>query len=374
MRPVSARFLAAVSGSARVTTRARVVDAGLNGVTLDASDVLADLAVVDGAVTLDSTAAVRGTLDMTTTAAFWPTGATSPLTPYGHEILVETGVVYGDGSREFVSQGYYRIGSVEQQDAPNGVVQVTGSDRMAGLQDARIPYPLPFAAGTLVTDVIGSLVSTVYPWAVFDFDAALTGVTLASAQITTDDRYAFLDTLVTSYGMICYWDYRGVLVVTPPPDPSQIVATLKTGAGGVVTSLSRTLARDTVYNAVVASGEQLDDTIPPVSAMVVDSDPNSPTYWLGQFGQVPQFFTSSFLTTPAQCTSAALSILTKSTGLPYNVDFGQASNFALEPLDPIVLRYPGRREQHVLSQLVIPLDAVTAQTAQTRQLVNGTFS
>jgi hypothetical protein len=374
MRPVSARFLPAVSGSARVTTRARVVDAGLTGVTLDDGDVLATLDVVDGTVTLDSTAAVRGTLDLTTTAAFWPANATSPLTPYGHEIMVETGVVYGDGSREFVGQGFYRINSVEQQDAPLGTVAVTGSDRMQGIIDARIPYPLSFPASQNVTSVIESLVSDVYPWAVYDFDDGLTGVTLASAQVTTDDRSGFLSTLVTSYGMICYFDYRGILVVKPPPDPDAIVATISSGPGGVLTSLSRTLARDSVYNAVVASGEQLDDTIPPVSAIVVDDDPASPTYYNGDFGHVPQFFTSSFLTTPTQCVSAATSLLQQSTGLPYNVDFGQASNFALEPLDPIALRYPGRREQHVLSQLVIPLNATTAQTAQTRQLVRGTFS
>jgi hypothetical protein len=174
--------------------------------------------------------------------------------------------------------------------------------------------------------------------------------------------------------MIMYWDYRGILVVTPPPDPADIVATIAHGAKGVLATLSRTLSRDGIYNGCVASGEQLDDTIPPVSAIAVDSDPASPTYWFGAFGHVLQFFSSSFITTVAQCLSAAQSILAGSTGLPYNVNFGQVPNPALEPLDPIELRYPGRKEKHVISQLVIPLDAATLQTAQTRQLVNGTFN
>jgi hypothetical protein len=63
-----------------------------------------------------------------------------------------------------------------------------------------------------------------------------------------------------------------------------------------------------------------------------------------------------------------------STGLPYNVDFGQIPNPALEPLDPVKVAFPGRRESHVISQLMVPLDAATVQTGQTRQLLNGVFN
>jgi hypothetical protein len=367
--------LAAVAngGSYRMVSRARILSPGQNGTTIDDDFVLATPDIVGGSVTQDSTADVRSTLDITVSGSLWPKTSTDPLTPYGNELFVERGVIYGDGSREWVSLGYFRINTPEQQDAPFGDIQVAGSDRMQGIIDARIPYPLTFAAGEAVTSVIESLVTDVYDWAVFDFDDSLTGKTLATAQTTTDDRHAFLSTLVTSYGCVMYFDYRGLLVVKPPPDPDNIVTTLATGEGGVLSTLSRTLSRDGIYNGVIASGEQLADTIPPVSAMVVDSDPASPTYWDGQFGHVPQFFSSSFLTTDAQCTSAALSILTQSTGLPYNLDFGQVPNPALEPLDPVGMRYPGRRERHVISQLVVPLDAKTLQTGQTRQLVKGNF-
>lgn len=375
MRPVSARFLAAVAtgGSHRMVSRARIVAPGQTGTTIDAAAVLGTPDIVAGSVTQDSMADVRSTLDITVPGSWWPRNATDPLNPYGNELFVERGVIYGDGSREWVSLGYFRINTPEQPDAPFGVIQVAGSDRMQGIIDARIPYPLSFPAGEAVTSVIESLVTDVYSWAVFDFDGSLTGKTLATAQTTTDDRHGFLSTLVTSYGCVMYFDYRGVLVVKPPPDPNDIVTTLKTGEGGVLSTLSRTLSREGIYNGVIASGEQLDDTVPPVSAMVVDSDPASPTYWGGPFGHVPQFFSSSFLTTGAQCQSAGLSILTQSTGLPYNLDFGQVPNPALEALDPVGMRYPGRQERHVISQLVVPLDAKTLQTGQTRQLVRGNF-
>lgn len=371
MRPVSAQFLAAVSSSHRAVSRVRVVPAGLNGTS--PATVLAELDIVSGAVTLDSTANVRGTVDLETTATWWPTSASDPLTPYGHELFVERGVVYGNGAREWVSQGYYRINTPEQLDAPLGTITVTGSDRMQGIIDDRIPYPLSFTAGTPVTSVIQSLVTATYSWAVFDFDASVTGKTLGSDQITTDDRYQFLADMITSFGCVGYFDYRGYFVVKPPPSTVTPVATISSGRNGVLMSLSRSLSRDGINNGCVASGEALSEDVPPVSAMVVDQDPSSPTYWSGSFGHVLQFFSSSFLTTVAQCTSAAQSILAKSTGLPYSVDFGQVPNPALEPLDPVTVAYPGRRESHVLSQIVIPLDVRTAQTGQTRQLVRGNF-
>lgn len=382
MRPVSARFLAAVAGggSYRMISRVRVVTTGQNGV--DPSDFVVpvlgstagELDEVDGKVTLDSTADVRSSLAITVPGRYWPNDAGDPLAPYGAtELFIERGVVFGDGSREWVSQGYFRIDTPDQEDAPLGTIDIACPDRMQGIIDARIPYPLTYPVGEHVTAIIESLVSAVYPWAVFDFDAGLTSKTLASQAVTTDDRYKFLNDMITSYGMIWYWDYRGILVVKPPPNATDLVITIKGGRKGVLSTLSRTLSRQGVYSGVVASGEQLDDATPPVSALVVDDDPASPTYWFGPFGQIPQFFSSSFLTTPDQCTSAGQSLLIQSTGLPYSLDFGQVPNPALEPLDPVGISYPGRQEKHVLSQLVIPLKADALQTGQTRQLVKRQF-
>jgi hypothetical protein len=355
-----------------MAARARVVPAGLNGV--NPATVLAELPIVDGAVTLDSTASIRGVLDLTTTADWFPDTDADPVTPYGNELFIERGVVYGDGSREWVSQGYYRIDSVEQQTAPNGSVEITGSDRSAGIADARIPFPLTFTAGTTVADVIETLIVDVYLWAVFDLDPSLSTTVLASDQITTDDRAGFLANLVAAYGMVGFWDYRGVYSVHPAPSTDDPVATLASGRDGVLVSLSRSLNRTSgVYNGCVASGDVISEDIPPVSALVVDNDPTSPTYWYGPFGQVPQFFSSSFLTTPAQCDSAAASLLRTSTGLPYSVDFGLVPNPALDPLDQVLATYPGRAESHVLLQLVIPLVPDAPQTAQSLKQVTGVF-
>lgn len=374
MRPVSARFLAAVAegGSYTTTSRVRVVATGQNGVDPSGAVILT-LDGVTGKVVMDATADTRSTMDLAVPGKYWPTDATSALAPYGvGEVFIEKGVVYGDGGTEWVALGYFRIDTPAQQDLL-GTVELAGPDRMQGIIDGKIPFPMVFPAGMHITAVIEALVGDIYPWAGYDFDPAIVGAVLATQQVTTDDRYGFLKNLVTAYGCIAYWDYRGLLVVKPPPDPTDPVITIAGGHGGVLSTLSRSLTRQGVTNGVVVSGEQLTDSTQPVTVLVTDDDPNSPTRWGGPFGKVPQFFSSSALTTPGQCMAAGQSILARSTGLPYSLDFGQVPNPALEVDDPALIAYPGHREGHVISQLAVPLEAKTLQTGQTRQLVTGVF-
>lgn len=373
MRPVSRRFLAAVSSTHRIDVRARVVTPGLNGVNPPPADVLATLNVIDGSVTLDSTADVYATLSLTITPDSWPTDASSPVTPYGNEIFVERGVVYGDGTREWVSLGYFRIDSVEQDDAPLGNIVIEGSDRSAGLKDQQLVYPRQYTAGTTALSVVEDLTMDIYPWLVIDYDPALLS-TLVTDQVTTNDRFGFLHDLIASYGLVMRFDYRGVLWIHFPPTTARPVATLKTGRDGVLISVSRTLARDGIYNGVLASGEQVSDAVPPVSYLAYDNDPTSPTYWFGPFGQVPYFLSSSTLTDPNQCQVAAQSWLQQNAGLPYNLDFQFVPNPALEPLDPISVQFPGSRDLHIISQETISLQASGAMTGQTRQAVRSNFS
>lgn len=371
MRPVSSKFLAAVGSSHRMASRATVLSTvGQNGTTPTGTVIPLD----DGTVTFDSTANVVSTMSLVTSQA-WPANYADLLTPYGNEVFIERGVVYGDGTTEWVSMGYFRLDDVDQQTAPDGPITLSGPDRMQGIIDARIVAPITFAAGTTVAGIITSLVSSVYTWATFSIDSSLTTAQINVAQTTTDDRFGFINDLVTSYGMIWYWDYRGVLIVTFPPSLTAPVATILSGRKGVMVTMSRSLTRDAVYSGCVASGQQATANTPPF-AVVVDIDPTSPTYWYGKFGQVPRFYSSSFLTTVAQCQSAAASLLQQSTGLPYEVDFGMVPNPALMPWDPVTIstdRGGIQTESHILKQLVIGLKPASAMTAQTRQYLNGQF-
>lgn len=366
MRPVSAAWLTTVRGSHQMTARATILDTFQTGTQPTGGT---EIEVLGGDVVADATANVRGSLDLLTTGAgLWPSLSSSLLAPYGNEAFVERGLVLGGGSTEWCSLGFYRLQTPTQDKPPDGPIRVSGLDRMAGIIDGRLLAPAQFMSTDTYGAVVTQLVTEVYPLATVQWDDATDTDTLGRSVIVETDRYAFLNDLVRSLGKIWYWDHRGILVILDPPDPTDPVFDVDSGEDGVLVSMSRHLTRERVYNAVVASGEA-GDTDAPVVATAIDNNPDSPTYFYGRFGPVPEFFTSPFLTTATQAQSAAEALLRKKLGLPYQVDFAAVPNPALEPYDPVRVRYSDRDaiELHTLQRVTIPLVEDVALTATTRE-------
>ena len=363
MRPVSERFLRTVRGSHTMTARARVVVPGQTGT--DPTGTV--IPILGGDVQLNGRADVRSALQLTTEGSLWPIWASDPLAPYGNEVFVERGVQYGNGVTEWVSLGYHRINTPEQDDAPDGPIIIQAQDRMSGIVDGRLPAPIQFPATMTFGAITAQLVTDIYPSAVIEWDdLAVRDRQVGRATIAEQDRYGYLRDLWDSLGKIAYWDHRGILVIKSPPDASSPVAEISHGQDGVLVFLSRRLTREGVHNAIVATGEGA-DAASPVRAVAVDSSPNSPTYWHGPFGKAPLFYSSPLITTADQARTAARSMLARELGLPYAVDFGVVPNPALEPDDPVRVRYPGRSEVHVIDRLSVPLTAAGAMTASTRE-------
>jgi uncharacterized protein DUF5047 len=365
MRPVSNAFLNALSGSHRMVARARVMTTFATGVDPDGTVV----EITSGDVRFDASAKIRGDLDLLLPNEYWPTTPDDLVTPYGNEVFVERGIVLGGGQREWVSQGYYRIESVEQDDASGGTVRVSGKDRMAGIIDARLEAPIQFPPGTSVNDLLDTLVRDVYPTATIEYDFDPDAVSFPGNHLAEQDRYGFLAEVVKALGKVWFWDYRGVLRVEDAPALSTPAWTVASGERGVLVAMGRERSREGVYNAVVAVGEAPGDE-EPVRAVARDTAANSPTRWGGPFGKVPRYYSSSFITSTPQAGNAAASILGRSLGLPYSVNFQTVANPALEPLDPVDITLRGRSERHVIEQLTIPLTADRALTANTKDMTD----
>lgn len=363
MRPVSDQFLRTLRGAHRVIHRALVVEGHQTGV----NPVGVEIEIDGGDIDFDSSADVRATLDLTTVPTHWPTDVDSLITPYGTEIFVARGVMLGAGQKVYVSQGYYRVYSVEQDDAPRGPVRIAARDRMSGIVDARLEKPVQFLAGASVQTVFNTLVLDVYPTATIEFDFDASSTTFPGSHITEQDRFGFLNDVVKALGKVWSWDYRGVLVVKDPPDPGDPVWDINHGKSGVLITAGRERTRDGVYNAVVATGEAPGEGVPAL-AIARDTAADSPIRWGGPFGKVPKFYSSPFITTNAQAGTAAASILTQSRGLPYVVSFATVVNPALEVLDPIRVSYSDRErvEVHVLDKFTLPLTAEEAMRGTTR--------
>lgn len=361
MRPVSDAFLAAIRGSHSIAVRATVTTTYQEGVSPTGTRI----PVIGGSVTLDSTAQVQGSLSLTTDGNGWSVlpGA-HILQPYGNEIFIERGVVHG-GMTEWVGLGYYRIQSAEQDQAPNGTLAITGSDRMQAIVDEKVITPMSFKAGTSVSAVFTALVGDVYPSATINFDYDATTDLLGVTQsVTTDsDRYQFLSDLATSRGKVMYFDYQGKLQVKSKPDPGTVVWHVDAGPGGVQVSAGRTITRDGICNAAVVTSDGASGSAPPL-AVAYDNDPASPTYYHGTFGHVPQWWSSPAVTTPAQAAAAAKLVLSRSRALPLQATFEAVPNPALETLDVISLDYlTGSDPPFLIDTLTIPLTATDTLSA-----------
>ena len=365
MRDVSQSFLDTLIGSHKMFARAVVVTTFQDGI----SPTGFEIPIIGGDVRADASADIRTSLTLNTSGVDeWPHDADDLLAPYGNEIWVERGLDFGNGVREIVGLGYFRIDTTSQQQGPDGEITITASDRMAGIIDARLVTPVQFVSGGTFANAFDVLVHDVYPDAeiVYDFDAENSNFT--TSHIAEEDRYGFLADLARSRGKIMYWDYTGKLRVESPPNPDVPVYHVSSGRYGVLIEVGRSLTRQGVYNAVVVNGETPTD-LPPVQAIVYDNNPLSPTYWNGQFGHVPRFYYSSFITTQSAAFAAGESLLQQAIGLPYNIDFQTVVNAALEPYDPIRITTPDRTDIHVIDSITIPLVADRSMSGSTRKLI-----
>jgi hypothetical protein len=370
MRPVSARFLRTLPTSHKAVTRLTVCETFQTGVTPTGTEI----SMEGGNVKSVADAMIRSVLTLNTLEP-WPTSQGDLITPYGNEIFVERGIDFGNGQREWVGLGYYRIDTPDQDDVPDGPITVSAPDRMAGIVDAKFLAPRQFLASISRGQLVTTLITEVYPTAVISWDDnAVRDATIGRDTIVEQDRAQCLQDLVTSVGKIGYWRYDGVFrIETPPAITGSPAWTINAGEQGVMVAMSRSLTRQGAKNAWVVTGEA-GDTAPPARGVAIDNNPLSPTYYYGKFGPAPDFFSSPFIVNNTQAITSAVSKLKQSLGLPYQVDLSNIVNPALEPFDVVSVLYPIagrarslRSETHVLDEVTIPLPVDEAQQLKTRE-------
>jgi hypothetical protein len=221
-------------------------------------------------------------------------------------------------------------------------------------------------SGTNYATAIHDIIEDRLPGTQYNF-ASTTHVTpkLIFGMSMDSDPWQDAQDLATAIGMELYFDALGVCTLRDVPDPGtgQSVWTFSDSANPTIASATRSLTDQTVYNYVVAYGESVDNAVP-VSAVAFDDNPNSPTYYLGQYGKVPTSFTSPEITTVEQAQAAADALLNLSIGAAENVEVSVVPNPALEPGDVITvtigeLKLTGT---FMVNDIQTPLSAAEAQT------------
>jgi hypothetical protein len=324
--------------------------------------------VIDGTRDVRSTATVRvnGTQGQDGDSAF-PRGLDRLLAPFGNEIFIRYGFDLGADGILWVPLGYFRISETGQDDAPLNPIELPCEDRMATIIDSELIDPRAYDPPMTVGDVFDDLILDVYPEATIQFDDATGDIPLVRQVVAEKDRYKPLRELADSFGKLFYWDTDGICRIETPPDPNEIVWNLRSGRKGSLVNAKRAFKRQGIYNAVIVEGEGADDRVP-VRAVVFDDDPNSPTRYGGPIGKIPLRLETPLVTTQVQALDAAASLLQRSIGAPYNVDFDAIVNPALRPFEAIRITYnDGNRDVHLIDSVTIPLDEDSAMSAQTRE-------
>lgn len=370
MWPVSAQFLPALAQSHRRSTR---IEAWYGG---------SFVAVVEpgtddtASVTVTARQRVRRTLSLTVAESLWPSLPTDPLSPYGAELRVYSGLDFGGTSnteRPPVFRG--RIDKVGRT-RKAGKVQVTCSDRFATINDARFTTPRAAPAGDRILSTVAALIVEVCPDASV-IDLVGTDNRVPAGLAWDRDRGQAIDDLAKSCGGEVVATPDGNFVIQPVPriDTATPVWAVTDGANGTVVADAQSLSREGVYNTIVVLGERTDGT-PPLRVVVSDTNPASPTYVNGPFGQVVGFFTSQFLTDEAQAGAAGRSVLARSLGAARQRTVTVVPNAALDAGDVFTVAVGGEAiERHIADSFTIPLfggDAMTIATRSTR--VDGEVS
>lgn len=367
------RWEEAIYGGGQVISRVELLNTGEQIKPLDGSS-----------VTLDITAAVRATATLLFGGpSLVPTTVDSLLAPYGKEFRIWRGVRLSDGYEEMVPLGIYHIQDTNLSEGPDGVVvTVSMSDRAQKAIDAQFESVYSIAPGTDFVAAIITMIGEGTP-------VGLTNVITTEFDTPTltgeqgADRWGFGQEMTAMIGCHLYWDNTGALAIQPIASVEDAaVSSIVEGEDGVefpnLLEIGRTWSRREAHNKWIVTGDNTDDVggAPP-TATAVDDDPNSPTYYDGEFGHKPEMYHSSFITNSVQATDAASGKKAQESGLTQAVSFGSVVNPALEPDDVIQVKRTVldpdsgelveiANEKHIIDSLTIPLGTDQPMTGQTR--------
>lgn len=359
MYTVSSAFLSALKSSNMKSV-----------VTVTSSDGTV-LNITGGSVSMDSTREIGRTctLEIAPTDTMTAEDIYNLVRSPGIELTVRRGLDI-DGTLELVPLGVFSTDEAEQSKSKTGTVKWSGSDRSKKIARNRFLQPYQIAANTTLASAGASLLQSRLANVVTNFSNVSDTI---KAQIVFDagadsNPWKSARQLFSDFGYDLRFDGLGVARAVSIPDPSSQSAVFDFGSGETSLVLDGTAkaSLEGVYNGVVATGEGT-GVDAPVRAEVWDTDPNSPTYYLSGFGQVPYFFSSSLLTTITEATKAATTLLAKVKGRSQGLSWPAIVNPALEPLDVVTVTFWDKTSISVIDSLTIPLNPNGQMSANARE-------
>jgi hypothetical protein len=330
--------------------------------------------VLTGHVMGDVTADVRGRCDVELVD---PDGDLTPfLGIYGHELRPYRGLLLPGGPAH-IPMGTFRLTSVDRVAQPAVTIRLQGSDRSYPIAQRRLMDIYTIAAGTNNGTAIQALLQTRIPWLPFsplDFSAVTTATvpqTVSYAQNT--DVWATCLELAGAASCDLYFDPMGVAVLAPVAAGLQTAPTAEYIDGqdntAITVGASETSTTARSVCVVTGSGTGLPAGVPLPWAASYDTDPQSSTYYLGEFGQVPDFFSTPLAGTTAQCQSMSDARLALLAGRAQVVDITAIPNPAHAGFDAIhiVNSAAGVNAVNVIENFMIPFKDTELMAIRSRK-------
>lgn len=362
MYTVSTAFLAALRAPS-MTVAVQIT--GSDGTTF---------AVANGSVTMDSRRTITRTadLDLSATAAMSTAQIYDLVMTPGLEITIKRGLKLANGTVEYVPLGVFSTDTATIDRRTSGVVRWSGSDRSKKIARARFTDPYQITAATTIASAGTALLQSRWTPVQCDFTNVLDSVTaqLVFEAGESSNPWEQARRLFSDYGFDLNFNGLGVARAVSIPDPSTATTVFDFGSGAtnLVLSAESSGSLEKVYNGVITTGEGTNVTTP-TRGEAWDTNPLSPTYYLGNYGKVPLFYSSPLLTTTSIAQQAATTLLSKLKGRVDSLSWVTVVNPALEPLDVITMVVNGVTTKAVIDSLTIPLKAGDAMTAQARMAI-----
>lgn len=364
--PRNPRYRAALAGAHNAYSRVEVWRSGIAVEELSMPAAGSAAALTRGAPvffggSVRATLGSRVTRSLTLSVPEWlyPWDSGGLLSPYGSELRVFRGVLYGSGETDEFP--VFRGPVTAAKPSGAGLVTITAGDRAQDVVSAGFTGPEPSGAGELITAEFKRLVLAAVPDATFGtFDDIPTLVPNLSYDA---DRGAALDGLSKMAGAYWYALAGGDFVMryipwTVPITSSKIV--LANGPGGTLLSAFPNRDRANVYNRVTVSNESATGA-PPVFATVDDDDPTSPTYIDGPYGIKSLQLRVTQATSQSNCRTAAAAQLQRSKALAQSWTLTCVPDGSIELGDPLDVQYVDisntlRQATQLAAGFTMPLD------------------
>lgn len=306
--------------------------------------------IFGGSIAANLTHRVTRSGTFTLGSEFWPTSATSSLTPFQTVANIRAGIQYGDGSQELFDIITGRVGSMSRNS--DGSVTARVDDLAADVIGARFEQPTNSENVTII-EQIHRLIQRALPSAAFGTD---TVVDAPTPKLTWDeDRGQALDKLAEALGGRWYALGNGDFVVRAYPyDVGTVVQTFEDGEEGLLVSGTPTLTRDGAANSITVVVERFDGG-EPFRVTARDGSPTSPTRFDGPFGRVSQVIKLQTPLTMGQATQYARAQLNASTALASQWQADVIPDYTLEPGDTVRLTSRGVSEVQLIDSITYPL-------------------